>query len=308
MCGFNFLVGRVYLVYASRTGGGDRLRVSSCSSTRLSAEAEPDLAYLRSITEPRPALGTIQGTVGRPSETPAPYPGAPYANVPVTVTSADGPARRYHAISNSAGEFSVQVPRGEYRVTLDARGVPVPFLSVDALDQANSRRTYASAEGRAVTNEGGVFEISRLRPATYVIGLYLGRGAERPTAWRFFSPAGSVDSATSVPVGFGERVVAPELILPEDVVPVLIQGSVTDADGRAAKGATVYLYPEITTTQFLAGPIPVDDGGHFRLTVIAGQTYHLSVEQRVGAGYRNVNSEPFLAARDLPPFNLRFPR
>ena len=58
-CGYPFVVGREYLVYAYEREG--RLFVSLCSRTRPLTEAAEDLAYLRAIPKEIPTLGRLVG-------------------------------------------------------------------------------------------------------------------------------------------------------------------------------------------------------------------------------------------------------
>ena len=73
------------------------------------------------------------------------------------------------------------------------------------------------------------FEIARLPPSRYKLGVHLGM-SQRP-AWSFWFPENVYDNPGGTTLGFGERVGMRDAVLPADVVPVLIEGSVADADG-----------------------------------------------------------------------------
>ena len=63
-CGYQFVQGAQYVVYAYGDPRNNRLSTSTCTRTRLVAEADEDLAFLRSLSD-RASGVTISGTVFR---------------------------------------------------------------------------------------------------------------------------------------------------------------------------------------------------------------------------------------------------
>lgn len=137
-CGYDFEVGRAYVVYATRmprTATGEiakdaRLHTGICSRTspigRTEADArrvppgnaDEDLAYARSIASSAPTGGTITGNVKRieysltEGQTLAPVP---MAGVRIVF---EGAETTWDAISDDGGRFTVGgLPAGRYRVT-----------------------------------------------------------------------------------------------------------------------------------------------------------------------------------------------
>ncbi len=56
-CAVPFALGKTYLVYASRTGGGDFLQANACGGTGVLASAKGDLAALGPATDQLPGTG-----------------------------------------------------------------------------------------------------------------------------------------------------------------------------------------------------------------------------------------------------------
>jgi hypothetical protein len=61
-CGYGFVTGRQYLVYASKTQSG-RLSTGSCSRTRPLEDAAEDVAYLATLAQAPPAGGRVSGRI-----------------------------------------------------------------------------------------------------------------------------------------------------------------------------------------------------------------------------------------------------
>src|SRR5687768_16598027 len=62
-CGYDFVAGGTYLIYASESSG--RYQTHSCMRTRPLEQATEDLAYLRGFARTPSALGLIDGTAMR---------------------------------------------------------------------------------------------------------------------------------------------------------------------------------------------------------------------------------------------------
>lgn len=212
-CGYRFVQGAQYVVYAHRDPRSGRLSTSICSRTRPVADASEDLVFLRGLTN-RTLGVTLQGGVHK-----ADYSGSaekpPFdkrlAGLPLVVegeglrrelkTDAEG---RYQLAGLKAGTYTVKVTlpdelftyRAEEKVTitergcgnasffvadngrisgkvLDSEGQPVPKIVLEV-----RRAEEADAERRTYhnfvsTDEEGNFVIQPLKPGGYIIGVRL---------------------------------------------------------------------------------------------------------------------------------------
>lgn len=113
-CGFTFLVGQRYVVYAHRTSSG-RLTTSGCSGTKAAAMGQADLAFLEEVTGP-PRGVRVTGRVHRRDagfSSRGPHDG------PV-------PGARVRLAGDRAARETVTGPDGEY----DFRDLPVGTYTV----------------------------------------------------------------------------------------------------------------------------------------------------------------------------------
>jgi hypothetical protein len=111
-CGYTFIRGIRYLVYASYRAGG--FGVYICSRTRPLTEASDDLAYLKTALEPS-AAGRVFGSV-KYQGTRATDTDRPVARVPVTLR---GVGREWKTTTDEAGAYEFRVPAGRYQVHVD---------------------------------------------------------------------------------------------------------------------------------------------------------------------------------------------
>jgi hypothetical protein len=113
-CGFNFVRGRRYLVYA-REGEDGRLYTSVCAATKPLEEAGDDLAFIRGLAT-APALAAIYGNVeysGRDLKDDS-YRGDPAAGLRVIV---EGSGVRLEGLTDASGDFAFEGLRpGTYTV------------------------------------------------------------------------------------------------------------------------------------------------------------------------------------------------
>jgi 5-hydroxyisourate hydrolase-like protein (transthyretin family) len=135
-CGYGFQVGKRYLVYAYRDAKDNRLSTSICTRTRLLADADDDLAFIRAL--PTSGMeGMVFGTVGRRN-----YEWKegeqwfkPVADAEVTI---EGKTTQYQAQSDARGNFRVEkILPGKYVVKLK---LP-PGLIRDALRKDEAATT-----------------------------------------------------------------------------------------------------------------------------------------------------------------------
>jgi hypothetical protein len=130
-CGFNFRQSQQYLVYAHAYEG--KLSTSICSRTRLVANAQEDLTYLRGLPEAKPGV-TISGkVVANKRNEKGGYDETPVAGATVTIegkTNGQGQ-------TDAKGQYRVEsLPAGDYLVKLNvpeglsSQGEPEEKLSL----------------------------------------------------------------------------------------------------------------------------------------------------------------------------------
>ena len=115
-CGYNFVAGRTYLVFAYRHPTTGQLGAGICSRTGPIEEAAEDLAYLRGPFVTPAERGAVRGTVTRHDPPAGPNQGmrrAPFAGAEIRL---EGYSQAYMATSAGDGSFQFRVPAGEYRL------------------------------------------------------------------------------------------------------------------------------------------------------------------------------------------------
>jgi hypothetical protein len=120
-CGYPFIVGVSYVVFASQRQAGAPLATGICSPTRLVAGADADLAFLRSLAAPPPSRGRIYGAVTAWDDDPndrrgVPAPRQPFSGARVVATGATG---RFEASSGAFGAFEILAPVGTYSISFE---------------------------------------------------------------------------------------------------------------------------------------------------------------------------------------------
>ena len=130
-CGYRFVPGRRYLVYAEERLDG-RLYTSACTATKPLAEAEADLSFIRGLPT-APPLAAVYGNVefsGRDFKDSS-FRGEPAAGMRVLV---EGGEVRRETLTDARGDFAFEgLPPGPYSVRPlypeHARGYvdPTPF-------------------------------------------------------------------------------------------------------------------------------------------------------------------------------------
>jgi hypothetical protein len=120
-CGYDFVAGKTYIVYAHRNPATGRLGAGICSRTRPIEQASDDLAYLRGPFVSPSELGVIRGTVIRRNPPPGPNQPPdlePFAGAQIRL---DGNQRSYTAASGPDGSYQFRVPAGDYRLFATVR-------------------------------------------------------------------------------------------------------------------------------------------------------------------------------------------
>jgi hypothetical protein len=143
-CGYPFVVGQSYLVYALQADGSQALTTGICSRTRPLSEAAEDLAYMRTLPATGSLGATITGSVHHRDRNISPKPGvtvlAPVASMSVTM-DCDGAA--YRGTTDANGRFLITgvpvgtcYPRlersgGDFLLTANAINLPDPRACAD---------------------------------------------------------------------------------------------------------------------------------------------------------------------------------
>jgi hypothetical protein len=121
-CGYPFVVGQRYLVYAYEAGA--RLTAGICSRTRPLSAATEDLAYMRSLPATGALGATITGSVHHRDRNIATKPGvtmtAPVGSLGVVM---DCGGAAYRATADADGRFTISgVPVGSCTPRLESPG------------------------------------------------------------------------------------------------------------------------------------------------------------------------------------------
>lgn len=211
-CGYRFVAGERYLVYASKTELG--LVASICSGTRLLKDAAQDVAYLTSMSR-EPAGARVFGRVNEYGREPADERGIDYGaleGVAVTVrtgtivrtvtTNADGryevaalpPGPGSLTLAPPAGfgegvqvvDFDLPDPRACWQAdftlsqsaaasgaVVNASGRPLAGIRVEAVAAELAGFSPPPYHSPAVSDARGAFGFDRLPPGRYVFGVNL---------------------------------------------------------------------------------------------------------------------------------------
>jgi len=147
MCGFPFLKGQEFLVYARRLPDG-QLYVSTCYGTKFAETAADDLKYLRGLPN-APHGATIYGEVFLYAE-PENMETKARRVTPASGKKVEiqGPDQRHEAIVDEHGDFALKgLPPGHYTVLLSGDGEistypPVRTTTVDVADKGCARFNF----------------------------------------------------------------------------------------------------------------------------------------------------------------------
>jgi hypothetical protein len=176
---------------------------------------------------------------------------------------------------------------------VDAAGTPVVganiVLEVASLADDPFVIRY---DRRTATDVNGAFELVRLPPDDYVLGLNidphfenmpLGRGL--PGHWvspRVFHP-GSYDlaAATRITLGGGEKRVLPPMRLPDNLVVRAITGVARWPDGNPVSEGWISLH-DADTKILISAIVRTSSSGQFDVAGFAGQRLFITVETKDG--------------------------
>ena len=168
---------------------------------------------------------------------------------------------------------------------VDASGRAIPGLTVDLTLPAGLDDGSPGPERlHALTDARGRFEIARVPPGRFVLGVNTRRDGEgRLIEPRFFHPGvEALAAATRVTLTAGQRVTLSDFVLPAQAGFVGISGVVLDPNGAPAADARVYLKGASETGYVLGEPVVTGADGRFTLAAIAGRTYRVFAERPRG--------------------------
>ena len=280
-CGYTFVRGQTYLVYANAHGG--RLRTGICDRTRPLSEAAEDLTYLKTALKPS-AGGYIFGTVQYQRQ---------WENDTLTqarlisgyaVALSDGKrtwktltdqSGRYEFTGIAAGKYIVTlttrdredaygpqtvtladprgcaaanfyvVPDGRIRVrVVDYTAAPLANLPIElfAFDAVSADRPRSPVR-TLQTNADGIVEFDHMPPKRYALAIN-GRGApsaKSPYARSFFPGAGSLEEARAIDLAEGERIDLQTWTLSQALIERRVSGEVLWPDGQPARKTSVFV-------------------------------------------------------------------
>jgi len=193
---------------------------------------------------------------------------------------------------------------------LDANLRPLAGVTVDALAPEARVPSYTRA---AVTDAGGAYEIAKMPPGIYVVGINVrrdysgGRGFGRAV---YFPAAATADVAEAVVVGAGEQVTLGDFTLTSNTTFVQVSGTVVTESGSPAAGAKVYLRRDDPNHyQMFSGPLASDEQGRFTVAIPRGERVTLTIEWPRPLPERPYNFDrgdvpAFVADHDLPDLRI----
>ena len=337
-CASRFRQGHEYIVYAVPQGA--ELTIE-CARTRDVEDGAADLSYARAVKDGTAPDGGVSGQVvisRRDLAGKIVQPAQPAPDITVRV-SKDGAEDR--AITNQAGDFaSASRGAGSYTIAVDtpsgyyieSRPTAVELRDAKACAQIEVRLAYdgrlagrvIDSSGRAiagltvdvltsnlaqwkvaVTDRDGRFELTRIPPGRFVVGVASAVHTASAKPARMYFP-GQIDAtaATRVTIAEGARVQLPDFRLPDSVKYVVVEGFVVDADGRSAEGAQVYLKGAGEGDRIVGEPVAADFVGRFVVAALAGTEYAIFAERKRGSRVDSTDQIRFNATKSPKPITL----
>jgi hypothetical protein len=340
---FDFKDGEQYLVYADPEDDGTIpskgvapavVRTSGLTRTRLLSEANDDLVFLRSLSEP-PKGGRVFGTlVARPGP-------RSLADVLVLLSGA-GIARQTRTDERGRYEFD-GLGVGVYRVNalpsndfsnpmltriedrracslldldasgaggitgtvVSAAGLPVPNIRVEArVADTQGRLDSWNFWASGLSDDAGRFQIQPGAGGPFVVGVGLRDPAGLLSPYpRTFAPSVS-DLARAKVVDFvtGKIVDVGELKLPSPLRDRDVAGTISWADGRPARGIRVWCAEAKNRWPLTYGAS--DERGRFSLTVPDGVSYYVWAAVDRGDSHVEARTPALVANASVAPLRL----
>jgi len=334
-CGYDFIVGRRYLVDAQARSSG-RFSVSLCSNTRPIEYAQGMLALLAAPPEARRRV--FGRLVTAAADSGGRGPAIPGARVRLT-----GQMPR-ETTTSANGDFAfVGLPDGDYRVEVilpDARrdvlAPPATAVTLGSFDRCASVDLVASSTARlsgtvvdaagapmagvwvelypspynqwaggrvtgARTDAAGRYVIDGIPPGRYAGGL----GIPFPTERNAIAPAllRGADGGAVIAVAPGAALVMPPLVATAAPL-VTVSGRLSAPTGMTVEGIELVLHPldGFATARTYGGR--TGPGGRFEIQAHRGVRYRVVAE----AATRAVGQAEFVAGDDEIEIVLRAPR
>ena len=194
---------------------------------------------------------------------------------------------------------------------IDARGDPIPNLTIAVIAADEATNAYPGSGEQATSDAFGRFEFSRLAPDTYNVGFQMGvetGGRVAKMAWLTSERGGS---PMAIRLGLEEKAFVGDFTLPASIDLVSIAGRITDVKGAAVSGAWVYLWSMAAAGQdrHTVAQVLSSKTGEFAFTVQSGADYRVAVQDySTSRGSRGVESPIIRAVAGLAAINLRFDR
>ena len=228
-CGYRFVTGRRYLVYASKTESG-RISTSSCSRTRPLEEAADDIAYLATVAQ-APAGARVYGRVTQWQRDPFEAQAVEYGPVEGVTLNLRSAAFSRDVTTDRDGHYELSgLPVGTVTLTLiapatfgdshmdetieirdlhactardfqlrrvahasgvvvDATGDPLADVSVEAVAAELAGHQPPPYQHPARTDARGRFQFNDLPPGLYVFGVNLTKPEWTPPNYKPAGPA-----------------------------------------------------------------------------------------------------------------------
>jgi hypothetical protein len=319
-CGYPFVAGETYLVYAFQPEPGV-LVATMCGRTRVASEVAEEISYLRTLA--RPGAGTTARIKGQLQTLSWPPPAQATADgFPRVRLTATGSAGAYSATSNPKGEFTFEsLPLGRYELKAETpqqfeaetkgldlfhgescsvtyvtiwhsgritgrvvghQGTVVAELGLELLRSDPSSGGAPDAFIAARTAGDGTFEFRRVPPGEFTLRVAKGLAFHPGVTTR--------EQAARLSVAPGQHVRLDDFRLPARVGTVTIEGIALMANGKPAAGAEVSVRPT-TGADNAALPLTTAEDGSFRVTVLAGATYTIQATRSTFEGARIVSVE-----------------
>jgi hypothetical protein len=336
ICRIRFVQGRDYLVYASRDEETGRLTVSACSRTQPLENAAVDLSYARGAAAAAALSTHVSGTIafeGRAGAVTPSMDGTAIVQDGAETRTAIDRQGRFDVEGLSAGTYQVRLdaPLAFYGqvwpspITVPARGCielrgwmrfngrlrgrvtdhsgrPIAGLTVE-LAPRGGRRAMADHE-HAVTGSDGIYELSRIPPGDYVLGVNMNRDADSQLPSAFYPGVFRLADARRVRLAGGQSLALGDFVLPRETRAVRLYGVVLDPDGSPAAGARVFLKGAPGIDYVVADPVTTDTYGQFVIAAFASGRYRLFAERDRGGSRLDSSDEIPIAAGDLLPMRV----
>ena len=314
-CGYPFKVGDRYLVYANRNPQNGHLRTSICSNTQALIDAGKDLEFLRQLppkgSDARISGRVMQITRDEVREQFECH--GPMKNIRILVTGekrhyevvtdtqgqfnlkVPGGQYEVHAVLpdyfdqeyltrklevNDRGcatlSFNAQLGGRISGRVYDPFGTPARRIEVSLIAGGSQEESPQQKKGVfAWTDQDGAFELKRLVPGRYLLGinLVMPPNPEQPYPPTYYPGETDPGSASIIMVGLGQQLGDHNLHLPPKLAEKAVQGSVVWPDGQPVQRALVSL-DDLKAPYFANYATEVtDDQGRFRLRGYVGRAY-----------------------------------